>query len=213
MFIYNTFILSQKLELLIPWGFPAFYPYSTVENGIIKQRTTNIKLFRHFFWLFWLFYCFFLLNFFAELFLLTEVISQPQENLTWKREFHLSYKLLADFTCWFFCFIELNLFLNSYPELSIFRNLLLRIFTDSLFTAYIFPTNHFHPFNRHITQPVFRLSLSSQPFISALRPSPSSQPSIPAFHLSPSSQPFPPVFPPYIPLSSSAPSSTLPHIV
>ena len=41
----------------------------------------------------------FLLNFFAELFLLTEVISQPQENLTWKREFHLSYKLLADFTC------------------------------------------------------------------------------------------------------------------
>ena len=127
------------------------------------------------------FFLTFLLIFYTELFLLTEVISQPQENLTWKREFHLSYKLLADFTCWFFCFIELNLFLNSYSELSIFRNLFLRIFTDSLFTAYIFPTNHFHPFNRHITQPVFRLSLSSQPFISALHPSLSSQPFIPVF--------------------------------
>ncbi|WP_207719125.1 hypothetical protein, partial [Enterocloster clostridioformis] len=45
------------------------------------------------------FFLTFLLIFYTELFLLTEVISQPQENLTWKREFHLSYKLLADFTC------------------------------------------------------------------------------------------------------------------
>lgn len=39
-------------------------------------------------------------KYFVERFYGIEDVCQiPQENLTWKREFHLSYKLLADFTC------------------------------------------------------------------------------------------------------------------
>ena len=95
MFIYNTFILSQKPELLIPWGFPAFYPNSTVENGIIKQRTTNIKLFRHFFWLFTDFLCW---TFFTD---------WSDKSTSGEFDMETGISSFIQITCWFYVLIFL----------------------------------------------------------------------------------------------------------